>query len=476
MKKKAKKVVIIIIIAIVSTVIVAVAAFLVWNKWQIDYRGYGDIRVAEVKGNALLIRDGEYINLYDNFPLMENDEIILYQGTLVVTVDQSMVLCLEDGTDITLRDQGREDGYCTNIKMTSGAITGRVFPNADHKLNIYTSSCGVITDEAIFRINAPHDGRVARISAFDGETAVYLSSLGGFFTSDEKIIPMEQELYFGTEDASEDSAEGSWDFAPEEIDYDTIPTQGVSYLQLLSEGTESEGLKVFLAAAAEELAHTYVHNNRSNGERDTVLAIGEASSVLDDVEAGDYVFFGNYDQGFEAGAEKIEWLVVDKEDGKALLVSRYALSSDCYDQYISTSGKEHLNWQNSKAREWLNGKFYESAFSDEEKALIKCGADGVQDDNIFLLSESEVMKYFNGKILDKNYDVSDTVNCNASLVLYPCEQVSVPGSSKGSCNWLLRTYSDDRKVMTVNEYGAIATADPDDYMGIRPAVYLEYQE
>ena len=82
MKKKAKKVVIIIIIAIVSTVIVAVAAFLVWNKWQIDYRGYGDIRVAEVKGNALLIRDGEYINLYDNFPLMENDEIILYQGRL----------------------------------------------------------------------------------------------------------------------------------------------------------------------------------------------------------------------------------------------------------------------------------------------------------------------------------------------------------------------------------------------------------
>ena len=472
MRKKVKKIITIIIIAIVSIIAVAVAAILISSRWRINHRDYSDVRIAEVKGNAALIRDGEYIKLYDNFPLMENDEIMLYQGTLVVTVDQSMVLCLEDGTDITLWDHGGEDGHYTTIKLASGAMTGRVLPNADHEISIYTSNCGIVTAESIFRVNAPHDGRAARVSVFDGEAVVYKSSLGGIVTGDDKNIPMEKEIYIEVGGSLDDSE----NMVAEEIDYDTIPTQSVSYMQLLSEGTESERLRVFLAEAAEELAHTYVHNNRSNGERDTVLAIGEASAVLDDVEAGDYVFFGNYDQGFEAGAEKIEWLVVDKEDGKALLVSRYALSSDCYDQDISTSGKEHLNWQNSKAREWLNGKFYESAFSDEEKALIKCGADGVQDDNVFLLSESEVMKYFNGKILDKNYDVSDTVNCNASLVLYPCEQVSVPGSSKGSCNWLLRTFSDDRKVMIVNEYGAIATADPDDYMGIRPAVYLEYQE
>ncbi|MCR5010942.1 MAG: DUF6273 domain-containing protein [Lachnospiraceae bacterium] len=476
MKKKVKKILAITIIAVVSIIAIAVAAFLIWNKWRINHRDYSDVRIAEVKGNAVVIRDGEYLKLYDNIPLETDDEIILYQGTLLITVDQSMVLCLEDGTDITLWDQGGEDGYSTNIKMTSGAITGRVFPNAVHKLNIYTSSCGIITAESIFRIYAPYDGNTARISSFDGETAVYLTSLGGFFNSDEKTVPMERELYFGTEEVSEDSSEGSWDFMPVEIDYDTIPTQGVSYLQLLSEGTESDRLRDFLAATAEELAHTYVHTNKSNGERDTVLAIGEAEAVLDDVEAGDYVFFGRFNQGFNAGDEKIEWLVLDKEDGAALLVSRYALASDCYDQDMSPSGKEYLNWKNSNTREWLNTDFYENAFFDEEKALILCSGDGVEDDNVFLLSESDIMEYFNGKTLDKNYSVSDPVNYNASLVLYPCEMVSVPGSSKGSCNWLLRTFSENRKVKIVNEYGAIATADPDDYMGIRPAIYLEYKE
>ncbi|MBO6260974.1 MAG: hypothetical protein J6N47_09120 [Lachnospiraceae bacterium] len=470
MKKKIKRIITIIVLAGIAIIAILIAAYTIYGKWIESHRVYSDVRIAELKGNATLIRDGEYINIYDNVPLMENDEVILTKGTLVITVDNSTVLCLEDGTDIKLEELGGEDGFSTEVYIYSGAITGRILPNRDHPLTINTSSCGILTPESIFRISAPYDDRDARISVFDGNAVTHRTGFGGLIMGAEVVTPSGQEAYYWTDDSSSHLRDDEF----KEIDYDTIPPQGVAYLQLLSEDAESERLKEFLEAAAEELANAYVHVNKSNGELDTILAIGEASVVLDSVDEGDYVFFGNYDQGFTPGNEKIEWLVVDKKDGKALLISRYALASDCFDVDMPVLGKEHLNWQNSNVREWLNTDFYENAFSDEEKALIIRGANGVSDDNVFLLSESDAIEYFNGKAVKKEYAVSDTENCNAALVLYPCEQASVPGSSKGSCNWLLRTFSEGNKVMIVNEYGAIATADPDDYMGVRPAIYLEY--
>lgn len=466
MKKKAKKIISIILISLVSILTIVIVALIVYGKWVEKHRSYSEVRVAELKGSATLIRDGEYINLYDSVPLHENDEIILSHGTLVITVDRSMVLCLEDGTDITLKDLGGKEGFSTDIFMYSGAITGRVFPEADHPLFINSSCCCIETKESIFRINDSYDEHDARITVFEGEANAYKSDCG--FMRKEKMVvtPKECEIYYSEDDIELREIT--------EINYETIPTQGVSYLQFLSKDTGSERLRDFLAASAEELANTYVHVNRSNGEYDTVISIGNALAVLGDVKTGDYVFFGSYDQGFTAGDEKVEWLVADKKDGKALLVSRYALAADCYDAAMSASGREQLNWQNSHIREWLNTVFYESTFTDEEKAMIICGADGVVDDNVFLLSQSEAMRFFNGKTLNKSYELSDPMNCNAMLVLYPCEQISVPGSSKGSCNWLLRTLSENRKVMSINEFGAIADADPDDQMGIRPAVYVEY--
>ena len=470
MKKKAKRITLIIFLSIGVILALVIVACFAWYKWEESHRVYSDVRIAELTGSAAVVRDGEYIRLYDNMPLMENDEVLLYQGTLFITVGDYMLLCLEDGTDITLRDLGTEDGFLTDIYMSSGAITGRILPTSKHPLIINTDCCGILALDSIFRISSAYDEHDARITVFDGYAAAHKCKYHGYYSEKEMETPMEKEVYFWEDNSScylrDDEIK--------DIDYDTIPTQGVSYLQHLSEGTGSERLKVFLAEAVEELANTYVHVNRSNGERDTVIAVGDAMTVLDDVKVGDYVFFGRYDQGFTAGDEKIEWLVVDKKDGKALLISRYALASDCYDAEMSVSGKDHLNWQNSNAREWLNTDFYKSAFSDEEKALIVCGANGVSDDNVFLLSESDAIEYFNGKAVQKEYSVSDPENCNASLLLYPCEMVSVPGSLKGSCNWLLRTYSENGKVMIVNEYGAIATADPDDYMGIRPAIYVEY--
>ncbi len=119
-------------------------------------------------------------------------------------------------------------------------------------------------------------------------------------------------------------------------------------------------------------------------------------------EIGNHVFFGSYPQTEEGTDDTpIEWQVLDIRDGKALLVSRYAL--DCRAYHVSD---EQVTWKNSSLRKWLNGEFYTAAFSASERRKI-ARVNIIADDNpqydtdpgkdmwdkVFLLSAAEAEKY-----------------------------------------------------------------------------------
>ncbi len=59
--------------------------------------------------------------------------------------------------------------------------------------------------------------------------------------------------------------------------------------------------------------------------------------------------------------QDIEWLVISEQDGKKLLLSKYGLDSR---EYHETS--DPVSWENCTLRSWLNGEFFDEAFSDEE--------------------------------------------------------------------------------------------------------------
>jgi hypothetical protein len=116
--------------------------------------------------------------------------------------------------------------------------------------------------------------------------------------------------------------------------------------------------------------------------------------LLKNAKVGDIVEFGNY-------LSNTEWIVLDDKNGEKLLLSRYAFDSR---QYNST--KDVVTWETCTIRDWLNTKYVDIAFDENEKSIlanteivnninseyeIENGNDTI--DKIFLLSIDEVEKY-----------------------------------------------------------------------------------
>ena len=104
--------------------------------------------------------------------------------------------------------------------------------------------------------------------------------------------------------------------------------------------------------------------------------------------------FGSYWQTDDEVKEPIEWLVLAEKDGKALLISKYALDCKPYNQ-----NNCNITWENCTLRKWLNSEFINNAFSEEGQQIIvltKNDTNGSRttEDKVFLLSIEEAQKYF----------------------------------------------------------------------------------
>ena len=122
------------------------------------------------------------------------------------------------------------------------------------------------------------------------------------------------------------------------------------------------------------------------------------------VKVGDIITFGNYWQGKDksAGKQPVEWQVLDVKDGKALVISKYALISHEYNEEWTG-----VTWETCTLRKWLNDTFIKDIFSAEEMKAVTlsdvsadknpdCNTNQGNDtkDKLFLLSIKEVEQYF----------------------------------------------------------------------------------
>ena len=116
--------------------------------------------------------------------------------------------------------------------------------------------------------------------------------------------------------------------------------------------------------------------------------------------------FGTYPQTAEGNdSTPIEWLVLARDGNKALLISRYGLDAQPYNE-----NRTDTTWEKCTLRTWLNGTFLNKAFTAQEQEGILVtnvdnsasqgysgwGTSGGNNtrDKVFLLSYAEANKYF----------------------------------------------------------------------------------
>ena len=81
---------------------------------------------------------------------------------------------------------------------------------------------------------------------------------------------------------------------------------------------------------------------------------------------GDTVTFGRYPQDDPAKKSSVEWLVGYVAENFLVLVSKRVLDAQPFNAKAGP-----VTWETSTLRSWLNGDFFNEAFSENEQQIIK---------------------------------------------------------------------------------------------------------
>lgn len=206
----------------------------------------------------------------------------------------------------------------------------------------------------------------------------------------------------------------------------------------------------------------------------------------EEIHTGDIISFGHYTQEERSWEyTPIEWFVLAKEEARILLLSRYGLDTQPYNNNLKSialppyyNDFESVTWEICTLRQWLNGIFYEYSFNDEEKKLIwlttldnpdnpKYGTPGGKStsDRIFLLSLAEAEKYLVSENLSYCLPTGWALFFGASVSEF-----------NGCSNWWLRSPGyDPRFAALVNCNGMIIKSGiyvSSDLIAVRPALWL----
>ena len=214
--------------------------------------------------------------------------------------------------------------------------------------------------------------------------------------------------------------------------------------------------------------------------------------MLKNVEAGDSIYWGSYEQdGDESnGKEAIEWDVLDVQDGRALVVSHYGLDFKKYNEV-----EAEVTWETCSLRQWLNSDFVDAAFTADEKAKIPTVTVPADDntasnvdegnntgdnttsnvdksndteDQVFLLSCSEGKKYLHDK---------EDARCIITDYAYEVEVGKLPEEGKSYYGtWYMRTPGRElTKVSYISTKGSVHTSGRlvNEGCCIRPAMWIE---
>ena len=221
-----------------------------------------------------------------------------------------------------------------------------------------------------------------------------------------------------------------------------------------------------------------------------LMCSGAGVMGLAELSAGQYVTFGTYPQTSTGNDQKpIEWLVLDVQENKALLISRYGLDAIPYNAKY-----DDITWEKCTLRTWLNSTFLNKAFTaEEQKGILLTNVDNGSSqgyskwstsggnntqDRVFLLSYAEANKY-----LGVTYDDSKNTKSRVAPTAYAIKQGALTSSSNKTADgaaagwwWLRSPGNDQRNAANVSTVGYLSNyyVDNDDAV-VRPALWINLE-
>ena len=263
------------------------------------------------------------------------------------------------------------------------------------------------------------------------------SSLGIFARSEKKNIDSQIEALAEKKEETNDKLaerKEKLDIAKTEQEINNNIAELQSQIELLE-----VWLPVNTAVTSYTEAKARIENLSSNKEvyKKILLKKIKRSKV------GEVICFGSYEQDNNTSNEKeeIEWQILEKQDNKILLISKYALECQQYN-----TEQTDVTWETCTLRSWLNSTFINNAFTEAEQSMIvdtKVTADKNPNystnpgndttDKIFLLSINEVNKYFT------NDDSRKSVPTAYAIEQGAYKSSSETSGGKATCWWWLRS-------------------------------------
>ena len=184
----------------------------------------------------------------------------------------------------------------------------------------------------------------------------------------------------------------------------------------------------------------------------------ESEGKYKDTKKGEIITLGVYN------GIPIKWRVLDHYGDYVLVISQYgickvpfytggSITTDKKTQQLECSDEMKV-WNASIVRDYLNYKFYDAVFSDDEKESISYPVDGRQEeDRLFLMNRADIQKYF-----DSDHDalVAHLYNSKDAAMYW------IKGITRGYCN-------------AIGYRGNIVTSVPasDNNVTVRPMMWIK---
>lgn len=214
-------------------------------------------------------------------------------------------------------------------------------------------------------------------------------------------------------------------------------------------------------------------NRRFAWQRPAHLLPSIDREKLASAAVGDTVEFGLYPLDKSGSTAPIEWQVLKKDGSRMLVITKWIIDKSAYH-----NDGEGSDWAGCDLRRWLNGPFYQLAFTPEEQAMIPevtlpsqpnpkyktpCGPE--TKDRVFVLSLQEAGELF-----------PDDQSRLGYTTLYAQSRGYYFGG-RINCWWLRSPGADRELAALVGNSGSLGTygyrCDNGEY-AMRPAMWIDF--